>query len=103
MAATLRDLKLASSQADPDVWLRIAGTHYDMILVYAEDILIFEKTPKVSLIELGKLYKLKPEGIKEPDIVPGANIEKVQMPNGSVEWVMGSKSYVKHAVKVVIY
>ena len=38
LAATLRDLKFTSSQADPDVWLRSSGTYYDMILVYVDDI-----------------------------------------------------------------
>ena len=51
--------------------------------------------------ELGKLYELKPESVKEPDIYLGANMEKVQLPNGKVEWAMGSRAYVKNAVKVV--
>ena len=46
LAASLRDMKFISSQADPDVWIRIAGTHYDMILVYVDDILVFAKDPK---------------------------------------------------------
>ncbi|KAI2511245.1 hypothetical protein MHU86_3211 [Fragilaria crotonensis] len=51
--------------------------------------------------ELGKLYELKPESVHEPDIYLGANMEKVQLPNGKVEWAMGSKTYVKNAIKVV--
>ncbi len=33
--------------------------------------------------ELGKLYELKPESVHEPDINLGANIEKVQLPDGN--------------------
>ena len=51
--------------------------------------------------ELGKLYELKPESVHEPDVYLGADMEKVQLPNGKVEWSMGSKTYVKNAVKVV--
>jgi hypothetical protein len=51
--------------------------------------------------ELGKLYELKPESVHEPDIYLGANMEKVQLPNGKVEWSMGSKTYVKNAIRVV--
>ena len=101
LAATLRDLKFTSSQADPDVWIRNSGTHYDMVLVYVDDILVFAKGPKVTMNELGKLYELKPESVKEPDIYLSANMEKVQMPDGRVEWSMGSRAYIKNAVKVV--
>ena len=72
-----------------------------MVLVYVDDILVFAKDPKVTMNELGKLYELKPESVKEPDIYLGANMEKVQMPDGRVEWTMGSRAYVKNAVKVV--
>ena len=101
LAATLRDLKFTSSQADPDVWLRSSGTYYDVILVYVNNTLIFAKNPKSTMDELGKLYELKPESVKVPDIYLGANMEKVQLPDGKVEWAMGSRSYVKNAIKVV--
>ena len=102
LAATLRDMTFASTKADPDVWIRNSGTHYDMVLVYVDDILIFAKDPKVTVDELGKMYELKPESVHEPDIYLGADMEMVQLPNGKVEWaIMGSKTYVKNAVKVV--
>jgi hypothetical protein len=101
LAASLRDMKFISSQADPDVWIRSAGTHYDMVLVYVDDILVFAKDPQTTMNELGKLYELKPESVHEPDIYLGANMEKVQLPSGKVEWSMGSKTYVKNAIRVV--
>ena len=77
LAATLRDMNFTSSQADPDVRIRSAATHYDMVLVYVDDILAFTKEPKVTMLnELGKLYELKPESVHEPDIYLGANMEK---------------------------
>ena len=75
--------------------------HYDMVLVYVDDILIFAKEPKMTMDELGKFYELKPESVREPNIYLGADMENVQLPSGKVEWAMGSKSYVKNAVKVV--
>jgi hypothetical protein len=33
LAATLRDMNFTSTHANPDVWIRSAGTHYDMLLV----------------------------------------------------------------------
>ena len=63
--------------------------------MYVDDILIFAKDPKLTMNELGKLYELKPE------IYLGADMEKVQLPDGGVEWAMSSRTYVKNAVKVV--
>lgn len=31
---------------------------------------------------LGKLYEVKPESVREPDLYLGANVEKVQLPDG---------------------
>ena len=101
LAATLCDLKFTSSQAEPDVWIRSSGMHYDMVLVYVDYILVFAKEPMVTMDELGKLYELKPESVRKPNIYLGADMEKVQLPNGKLEWAMGSKSYVKNAVKVI--
>ena len=67
LAATLRNLKFTSLQADPDVLIRSSGMYYDMVLVYVDDILVFAKDPKITMIELGKLYELKSESVHEPD------------------------------------
>ena len=101
LAATLRDIGFISTLADPDVWIRSAGTHYEMLLVYVDDILVFAKKPKTIMDALGQLYELKPESVKEPELYLGANMEKVQLPSGKTEWAMSSRTYVKNAVKVV--
>jgi hypothetical protein len=66
-----------------------------------DNILIFRQAPKQVTDNLGKLYKLKPESVREPDIYLGANIEKVQLPDGQSEWAMTSRTYVKNAVKII--
>ena len=72
-----------------------------MVLVYVDDILVFANEPKVIMADIGKLYELKPESVKEPDIYLGANIERTQLPDGRSEWSMSSRTYVKNALKVV--
>ena len=57
--------------------------------------------PKTIMDDIGKLYELKPESVKEPDIYLGANIERTQLPSGKPEWGMSSRTYVKNALKVV--
>ncbi|KAI2490646.1 Reverse transcriptase (RNA-dependent DNA polymerase) [Fragilaria crotonensis] len=102
LAVTLSNLKFTSSQANPDVWIRSSGTHYDMVLVsYVDDILVFAKEPKVTMNELGKLYEHKSESVHEPDIYIGADMEKVQLPKCKTEWAMSSKTYMKNSVKVI--
>ena len=68
---------------------------------YVNDILVFSKEPNVTMDELGKLYELKPESVHKPNIYLGANMKKVQLPNGKVEWSMGRKTCVKYAITVV--
>ena len=101
LAATIRELGFISTQADPDVWIRSAGSHYEMILVYVDDILIFAKKPKEIMDDLGKHYEMKPESVKTPEMYLGANFDKIQLPDGRSEWCMSSKHYVKNAIKVI--
>jgi hypothetical protein len=35
---------------------------------------------------IGEYYKVKPDSDKEPEIYLGANVEKVQMPDGREVW-----------------
>jgi hypothetical protein len=46
LAASLRDMNFTSMQANPDVWNRSARTHYDMVLVYVDDILELQRSHK---------------------------------------------------------
>jgi hypothetical protein len=101
LAGTLRDLGFTSTQADPDVWIKQTPDHYEMVLVYVDDILIFSRNPKQVMDDLGKLYEMKPESVREPELYLGANIEKVQLPDGRSEWAMTSRTYVKNAIKTV--
>ena len=75
--------------------------HYEMVLVYVDDILIFSRNPRHVMDDLGKLYEMKPESVREPELYLGANMEKVQLPDGRSEWAMTSRTYVKNAIKVV--
>jgi hypothetical protein len=87
----LRDMNFVSSQADPDVWIRAANAHYELLLVYVDDILIFAKNPKSIMDALGQLYELKPDSEKETDLYLGVNVEKFRVPNGRTEWCMSSR------------
>jgi hypothetical protein len=55
-----------------------------MLLVYVDDVLaIIPHELKIFIDAIGEYYKVKPRSDKEPDIYLGANVKKVQMPDGS--------------------
>jgi hypothetical protein len=56
---------------------------------------------KILIDAIGEYYKVKPGSDKEPDIYLGANVEKVQMPDGREVWATSPCDYVKNAIKTV--
>jgi hypothetical protein len=106
LAQALHDIGFVSTIADPDVWIRPAARedgydYYEMLLVYVDDILAISHEPKVLIDAIGEYYKVKPGSDKEPDINLGANVEKVQMPDGREVWTTSPRDYVKNAIKTV--
>ena len=66
-ADTLRALGFKPTYADPDVWIRDAGTCYEYVVVYVDDILTALKDPKSFYSALQSdpwNYKLK--NVEEP-------------------------------------
>jgi hypothetical protein len=106
LAQALRDIGFTSTTADPDVWLRAAVRgdgfeYYEMLFVYVDDVLALSHQPKLLIDAIGEYYKVKPGSDKEPDIYLGANVEKVQMPDGREVWASSPRDYVKNAIKTV--
>jgi hypothetical protein len=72
-----------------------------MLLVYVDDVLAISHEPKVLIDAIGEYYKVKPGSDKEPDIYLGANVKKVQMPDGSEVWATSPCDYIKNVIKTV--
>ena len=101
---TLRDLGYVSSKADPDVWLKDEtkpdGTeYYEYVLVYVDDVLHLHHDPKTFMNRLAEVYRLKDGSVGEPDGYHGANIEKVQLGDGSVACSVTSREYVTNSIQ----
>lgn len=106
LSGTLRDLGFVATKADPDVYLRAAARddgfeYYEMSMVYVDDILVISHKPKEVIKVISKYYKVKEGSDKEPDIYLGANVMKVQTPDGMEIWATSPRDYVKNAIKVV--
>ena len=42
----LRKMDFKPSKADPDLWVKDCGSHYEYVARYVDDILIFSKEPR---------------------------------------------------------
>ncbi len=106
LVQALHDIGFVSTTADPDVWIWAAVQgdgfeYYEMLFVYVEDVLMLSHQPKVLIDAIGEYYKVKPGSDKEPEIYLGANIEKVQMPDGREVWASSPCDYVNNAIKTI--
>ena len=102
-AQSLLDQGFQSTKADPDVWIRAAikpdgFRYYEMLLVYVDDILLISHATKPTMDAIAKLYRLKGDSIGEPERYLGANIEKVQINDGTVVFSMNCVDYVTNAI-----
>jgi len=103
---SLTELGYESTKADPDVWIRAAVKpdgfeYYEMLLVYVDDILVIAFDPKLTMDAIGKLYRLKEGSVGPPEQYLGANIKRVQLPNGTMAWRIGADEYVNNALVTV--
>jgi hypothetical protein len=105
LAETLRAIGYTPSEADPDVWLKRDvkpdGTPYwRYMLIYVDDVLHIAYDPKEDMDSLNKVYRLK-EGSGPPDRYLGANVEQVQLEDGSLAWSMTCVDYLRGAIENV--
>ena len=47
------------SRADPNIWMRDAGDHWEYLAVYVDDLMAIMKDPDKFFEEISKHYKLK--------------------------------------------
>ncbi|GKY94554.1 hypothetical protein MPSEU_000421100 [Mayamaea pseudoterrestris] len=62
-ADTLRDIGFMPCIAEPDVWMRDKGTHYEYVCVYVDDLAIAMKNPKELTDLLIENYNYKLKGV----------------------------------------
>ena len=91
LAQKLRYLGYVSYKADPDVWLKTETKpddteYYAYVFVDVDDVLHLHHDPYTFMNRLVKLYRLNDGSVVETDRYIGANIEKVQLDDGSVTW-----------------
>lgn len=105
LAETLSSMGYNSCEADPDVWLKRAvkpngSEYYKYMFVYVDDVLHMAHDTKVDMDKLHSIYRLK-DGVGPPERYLGANVAKVQLPDGRTAWSMTCTEYLRGAIKNV--
>ena len=103
LAETLYDIGFIPTQANPDVWRRLAVKedgfeYYKYILCYVDDILAISHKAKDMLKAVQAIFKLKDDRIEPPDMYLGAMLS-IMEDDGIQGWCMTSDKYVKAAVE----
>ena len=62
LADVLRDMGFFPSRAEPDIWMRDMGDHYEYIATYVDDLLIVSKKAQPIIDDLEKKHKFKLKG-----------------------------------------
>jgi hypothetical protein len=90
-ADTLRDMGFVPCKADPDVWLRDMGDHYEYICVYVDDLAVASRDPKAIMDELMSKHGYKLKGVGPIEYHLGGDF--VRDKDGTLCW--GAKTYVE--------
>jgi KUP system potassium uptake protein len=94
-ADTLRAMGFAPSWADGCVWMRDAGTHWEYVCVYVDDLMAIMTDPKAFFDELqGPKYKYKLKGVAAPSYHLGGDFSR----DADGTYVWGAKTYVKRLI-----
>jgi hypothetical protein len=92
-ADTLLSMKFRPCKADPDVWMKDCGTHYEYVCVYVDDLAVMMKDPSEFFADL-KQRKYKLKGVGEISYHLGGDFYRD--PDGTLAW--GAKTYCKRIV-----
>ena len=100
LAEKLLKMGFKPSKADPDLWMKDMGSHYEYIGTYVDDLLIASKHPDKIIACLKEQYVLKGVGI--PEYYLGGNVVQADghWKNEPVDWILTAKTY---TVNVIVY
>ena len=93
----LRSMGWRNSECEPDVWYRDAGSHYEFVCVFVDDLLIASKRNEDIHDDIKRLFTVK--GGEFPSYYLGADLEYVEDPNdGRKVLTMSCKTYLKNVI-----
>ena len=75
--------------------------YYEYMILYVDDCLAISETPKESVLQLDKFFKMQPSSISPPNIYLGGKVNHMRLPNMVEAWNFSSSQYVQEAVSNV--
>jgi hypothetical protein len=75
--------------------------YYEMLFIYVDDILALSHRATDAIEEITAFYKAKEGSIKPPEIYLGANVSKMQLPDGREVWLTSPRTSVKNSILMV--
>ena len=88
----MRDDGWLPCKAEPDLWLKNAGNHYEITSVYVDDTLHSSKNPSDFTDRLANKHNFKFKHVGELDCFLGANIERNEKAGGKLTF--GLRTYI---------
>ena len=98
LSEKLRKMGFRPSKADPDLWFRKHGTHYEYIARFVDDVIAFSKDPMAIMKELEKNYIMK--GVGKPQYYLGGDVVELQEPwsKEGIFTAFSAETYVKNCL-----
>ena len=86
------------SKADPDLWIKDMGTHYEYIARYVDDVIVFSKDPMKVMKELEEEYVLK--GVGKPQYYLGGDVEELDehWKREGIYMAFSAETYIKNCL-----
>ena len=98
LSQKLRKMGFRPSKAEPNLWYKDMGTHYEYIATYVDDLMIASKNPQQIIKELEEDYLLK--GVGEPQYYLGGDVVVLddQWKKHGIKYALGSHTYLGNVI-----
>ena len=94
LSDTLLSMGFRPSRANADLWMKECDNHYEYVIRYVDDLLIFSRSPATIVDKLREVYNLK--GGSTPDYFLGADIKSYTDKNGNIHRAISAHTYIQN-------
>ena len=94
LSDTLRQMGWTPTYADPNVWIKDKGDHYEYIATHVDDLLIVSRNPSEIIKNLEKRYDLKGTGVPEHYLGGNVDQHKNEQKKDDVTWSQSARTYI---------